>query len=455
MQFTAEVGRVLPVFYTLILNGLMLVMYTTVLFVISWNLTLIVIATFPLIFLSLNWIKKELKKHSMARAQHFRKVTAQSNNILSCMPLIKAYASEDKELDKFGQMSDELSGFAFRMDKKDRLIAPIQEVISFILILFLVFLVSTLLKQEVLGGVSGLLVFILVVQRAARSLAAIGGAHASFAKAVGYLAEIFYLMEDGDKAQVPEGEKEFTGVKKEIITHKLNFSYQKGPPILKDVSITIKQGEMTAIIGSSGSGKSTFINLIQRFYDCPPGTIFIDGTDIREFSTRSLMSKIAVVSQDTLLLNDTFRNNLIYGLRREPSIDEVWEVLTQTKLDQLAHKLPQQLDTPVGERGVRLSGGERQRLSIARALLKKADLLFFDEATSALDSTTEKLIQEAIENAIQNRTTIVIAHRLSTIQHANRILVFEKGEVVEQGQLKELLGNKGDFYKHWKAQEFF
>ncbi|MEI6863153.1 MAG: ATPase, T2SS/T4P/T4SS family [Candidatus Omnitrophota bacterium] len=208
------------------------------------------------------------------------------------------------------------------------------------------------------------------------------------------------------------------------------------------------------VVGPTGSGKTTLISLIMRFYDCPKGAILLDGEDVREFTVKSVRRHIALVSQETLLFNDSIRNNLSFGLDREVSDDELIVVAKKARIYDLIASLPDGIDTEVGDRGIKLSGGEKQRVAIARALLKGSSILILDEATSSLDSKTESLIQDAVDSAIQNKTAIIIAHRLSTIKNADKIVVVEGGRVVEEGGLVELLEKKGKFYGYWQAQKF-
>jgi len=211
---------------------------------------------------------------------------------------------------------------------------------------------------------------------------------------------------------------------------------------------------MTAIVGPTGSGKTTIVNLLLRFYDCPPDSIFIDGVDIRKFSLKSLRQHMALVSQETLLFNDTLRANIAYGIDNI-SDKQIMDVIEKARLYDFIMKLPQGLNTLIGDRGVQLSGGEKQRVSIARAILKGSEILILDEATSSLDTRTEKLIQEAIEKAAENKTVIAIAHRLSTIKNADKIVVIEDGRIIEKGLMQDLLARKGKFYRYWQEQKFY
>jgi subfamily B ATP-binding cassette protein MsbA len=211
---------------------------------------------------------------------------------------------------------------------------------------------------------------------------------------------------------------------------------------------------VTALVGTTGSGKSTLMNILMRFYECPTGTIFVDGADIREYSLSSWRSRIALVSQDAQLFNGSLKDNLLYGITRDVSDEELEQVLQKASLKDFCDGLSAGLETVIGDRGVRLSGGEKQRVSIARAMLKDAEILFLDEATSALDSTTERSIQKALVELLVDKTALVIAHRLSTVQDANRVLVLEKGEIIEQGSVQELIAKEGVFARYWKEQKF-
>ena len=261
------------------------------------------------------------------------------------------------------------------------------------------------------------------------------------------------LFDDTDKYYVKGGTVRFDGLKSGISCKNLSFSYDDEKDVLHNVSFEIPKGSMTAVVGPTGSGKSTLINLLMRFYDCPEGSLFLDGTDIRSFSLDHYLKHIASVSQETLLLHDTLRYNITYGLNTISDHD-LMQVIERARLSDFIASLPKGLDTLIGDRGVRLSGGEKQRVSIARALLKGAEILILDEATSSLDSHTEKLIQEAIDEAVKDRTSIVIAHRLSTIQHADQILVLENSRLVEAGTLDALLQKKGKFSQLWEEQKF-
>jgi len=299
-------------------------------------------------------------------------------------------------------------------------------------------------------------VFFFVLKRCMWTFGFLNQLQVSFAAARGQVLEIMSVLDDHEKYFVPDGQVEFTGLKREIEFHHLNFSYPGHIQALKDITFSIDKGKMTAIVGSSGSGKTTLVHLIMRFYDSLPGSLKIDGVDIRDFSVASLHSKIALVSQDALLINASLRFNLTYGMNGEVVKEEKMnDILERARLSDFVKNLPMGLETEIGDRGIRLSGGEKQRVAIARAILHNPEILLLDEATSALDTQTEQLIQEAIDELIKDKTGIVVAHRLSTIQHADKVIVIEKGRMVEEGSLQMLLSSKGKFYEYWEAQKFY
>ena len=258
------------------------------------------------------------------------------------------------------------------------------------------------------------------------------------------------LMAIPNDIQERPGAREIDTVREGIAYERVAFSYET-QPVLRDVSVSIRAGEIVALVGPSGAGKSTFVNLLPRFFDPTAGRLAIDGVDIRDLKLKSLRSLIGIVTQDTLLFDDSIRNNIAYG-RSDLPLERVREAAAAAYADEFIMELPRGYDTEIGESGLRLSGGQRQRLAIARALLKNAPILILDEATSHLDSESEALVQKALYNLIQGRTTLVIAHRLSTVTRADRILVMEAGRIVEQGSHGELLALGGSYKRLFDLQ---
>jgi subfamily B ATP-binding cassette protein MsbA len=258
------------------------------------------------------------------------------------------------------------------------------------------------------------------------------------------------LMDIPDDIQERPGAREIATVREAVAYEKVSFSYEERP-VLRDVSISIRAGEIVALVGPSGAGKSTLVNLVPRFFDPNEGRLTIDGVDIRDLKLKSLRALIGIVTQDTVLFNDSIRNNIAYG-RLDLPLERVREAAAAAYADEFIMQLPRGYDTVIGEAGVRLSGGQRQRLAIARALLKNAPILILDEATSHLDSQSEALVQKALYNLMQGRSTLVIAHRLSTVTRADRIVVVEAGRIVEEGSHRELLALGGSYKRLFDLQ---
>lgn len=432
-----------------------LIIYFVIMWVISPKLALITILLLPISNYSLKWLIHKIKDSSKFYTNSFRKINESIFNTLSCTPLVKIYCTEAQEKEKFYYMSHDLRNLEFSLDKKSLLVVPIQEIIVLMSVMLLLSIMSFMVIKEKAGEISNFLIFFYLLRKSTSSFNFLNIVKIVFANISGPMHEIDKIFNDKDKFFVFEGREEFGGLKNTIEFKNLSFSYTGRGEVLKNITCLIEKGKKTALVGPSGAGKTTFINLILRFYDCPESSIFIDGIDIRKFTLKSLRKHMALVSQDTLLFNDTLRQNIIYGLDRQVEEKELIDVVEKAMLYDYVKKLPSGFETYIGDRGVKLSGGEKQRVTIARALLKGSEILMLDEATSSLDSATEKLIQEAVDNAVKNRTAIIIAHRLSTIKNADKIIVIESGRLVEEGSLNSLLEKKGKFYQYWEAQKFY
>ncbi|MBP8137376.1 MAG: ATP-binding cassette domain-containing protein, partial [Candidatus Eisenbacteria bacterium] len=266
----------------------------------------------------------------------------------------------------------------------------------------------------------------------------------SIATRLGASDRVFKLLDTEPAISDRPGAIELPPLAQAVRFEQVGFSYDTGDVVLHDVDFEVKRGEVVALVGASGAGKSTTLDLLGRFYEPTSGRITFDGVDLRDARTSSLRRQLGIVTQETILFHDTVRANIAYGVPDVP-LERVHDAARAANAHTFIEKLPEGYDTVIGDRGVRLSGGERQRLAIARALLKNPPLLLLDEATSALDTENERLVQEALERLMRERTVFVIAHRLSTVQHANRILVFEGGRIVERGSHAELLASGGAY----------
>jgi len=442
--------------FTTIFNG---IIYLIIMFYISIKLTLGIFLLFPLLYFSLKALIHHIRHGSQEYAKYYTNLGRKISNALQCVPLIKACSSEQKEKEWFDYSSDRVQEYEYAIDAKRSLITPLQETIMLLSILLVLAIVSSFIfSGKTSFKATNIIIFFLVLRRAMNAFGAFNQIQTSLSAISGSIGQVRSVLDDHGKYFIKDGSKLFTGHQQNIVFENVSFQYpsdEKRKIVLENIDLTVGKGEMLAVVGGSGSGKSTLISLLMRFYDPTSGRILLDGTDIREYTLESLHEHMALVSQETYLFNAPLRVNLAYGLKVQPSTDEMMHALQQARLENFIKTLPQGLETEIGDRGVNLSGGERQRLAIARALLRKSEILILDEATSALDSTTESMIQSSLQELIIGRTSIVVAHRLSTIRHANLIIVLEQGKIVEQGNVDQLLQQKGKFFEYWEKQRFF
>ena len=419
---------------------------------ISIPLSIAFIVTLPLVQRLVAVVNRRVNRISEEGVEADRQIRAQILDLLGAVPLVKAYSQEEAATEMYEKVLREGESVAVRRERAIGTRYPIEEITILLAMLLVqgVFIYATGDVRPADLAVFG--AFLIVLQQALRDYKLISRFSLRVFEELPRLEAVAGLFSDEDKFIVPSGERTFGGIEHEIEVSHLNFRYAQATEALHDVSTTIAAGKVTAIVGSSGAGKTTFVDLIARFYDCDPGTILLDGTDIREYSLPSLHSRMAIVSQDVWLLNRSLRDNLTFGLERSVPDEDLARALSDVELNDLLEDLPGGLDTEVGDRGVRLSGGQRQRIALARALLRDPDIVILDEATSALDSVIEQGVADAIKRRLMGHTLIVIAHRLSTIRDADLILVFEGGRIVESGTWSELVDRGGAFHQFYEAQ---
>jgi len=429
-----------------------LLIKAVVMMAISVPLTIAFLVTLPLVQRLVAAVNRRVKRISEEGVETDRQIRTQILDLLGAIPLVKAYSQEETASDMYEEVLRQGESVAVRRDRAIGIRYPIEEV---------TILLAMLLVQGVFIYASGDFrpaelaifgAFLIPLQQALQDYKQISRFSLRVSEELPRLEAVAGLFSDEGKFIVPSGEKTFRGLEREIEVSNLGFRYEQTSEVLHDVSATIPAGKVTAIVGSSGAGKTTFVDLLARFYDCEPGTILLDGTDIREYSLPSLHSRMAIVSQDVWLLNRSLRDNLMFGLERTVPDDLLVRALSDVEMYDLVASLPDGLDTEVGDRGVRLSGGQRQRIALARALLRDPDIVILDEATSALDSLIEQSVADAIKRRLTGHTLIVIAHRLSTIRDADQILVFESGRIVEHGTWSDLIERRGAFHALYQAQ---
>lgn len=429
--------------------------YLLIIFIISWKLTLLALPILFLLYYSTNWLMTRIRGSAKKHIEAMIVLTSYSADILQNMLLVKSYASEKIEHGRFIEKSDKTRFHAFNVLKKDGSIPILSDVVGFTGLIVLVFIWVVLYIKTGNFSLGKFLVYFFVLRHFITNVKAVNNFRGNIAYATPLVEKIIWVFDDSDKEHLKNGDIGFLNLKEKIQFKNLHFRYIKERQILKDISFTIQKGQTIAIVGPTGSGKTTIAHLLCRFYDPESGFIEIDGIDIRSFTLRSLRKKIAIVTQETMLFNDTIKKNIIYGIERDITQEELDEAAKKAYLYDFINNLPEKYETCIGDRGVKLSGGEKQRLAISRAIIKDAVILILDEATSALDSETELLIQEALRNLTQDKTVLAIAHRLSTIKNADWIVVLEDGAITEQGTIDELLETKGRFYYYWNLQKFF
>src|ERR1700728_1096584 len=369
--------------------------------------------------------------------------------------IVKAFNMEFWELLRFRQAARKLFRANLRSVRAQALTSPLMDFIGAVAIAMLLLLGRNQIGHKAMPeGV--FFAFIVALFKMYDPIRRFGIYYNNFQQAAGASAAIFDFMDDQDEVREAKHPRVLKGFKDSIALEHVSFCYsegeREGPPIvLSDIDLTIHRGEVVALVGPSGAGKSTLVNLIPRFFDVSGGRILVDGIDVRQASLSSLRAQIGKVTQETILFNDTVRNNIAYG-QPDVAFSRVVDAAKAALAHEFIEKMPDGYDTVIGEKGFRLSGGERQRLAIARAILKGAPVLILDEATSALDAESESLVQEALGNLMTGRTAIVIAHRLSTVRRANRIVVLEQGRITAMGTHEELLQTSPIYQKLYRLQ---
>ncbi|QSV52571.1 MAG: ABC transporter ATP-binding protein [Dolichospermum sp. UKL201] len=447
---TSEMERIRQIFgglAFLITRSFTLIIYSISLFILSWKLTIVSILLFSLLAVALSTLNKQIRERSFAITTANDNFTARVLEFIEGIRTIHAFSTQEFERKRYYQASEKIVNTWKSVYWISLIVKPLAESISTLILISMIIVALT----TGLMKVSALLTFFFVLFRIIPMTQDLNGVVAFLSTQAGAVENIKELLKTDDKIYFQNGALRFPGFKRSIDLVSVDFDYSLNQRVLHNITLSIKQGEMTALIGSSGAGKTTLADLIPRFHDATDGYIYIDEVDIRKFDINSLRSQIAVVSQNTFIFNTSVGNNIAYGTPKATEI-EIKEAARLANALEFILEMPEGFDTQLGDRGVRLSGGQRQRIAIARALLKNPEILILDEATSALDSVSERLIQESLEKLSVGRTVIAIAHRLSTIAKADKVVVLEQGKIVEQGAYQELLQQRGKFWQYYQIQ---
>jgi subfamily B ATP-binding cassette protein MsbA len=419
-------------------------------FITDWRLALISFVIVPVAVIPLALFSRQLKKKGLLSQEKMAQIYNLLHETITGNKIVKAFTMEKFEIKKFSQATLSYFKTSLKLALTGSLTSPFMEFLGGVVAAFVLVLGATKIVQ---GHISpgDFVSFVVAIFYSYTPIKRLSRANNSIQQGVACYERIQEIL--NSKSQIVEHPKAYPlpPVKGSVKFENVSFGYNEMMPVLQEVSFEVRPTETVALVGLSGAGKTTIINLLSRFYDSTSGKITIDGIDIREVSLSSLRSQIGLVSQELILFNDTVRNNIAYGLE-EISLDKIKEAAKAAKAHDFIMKLPKEYETIIGEKGTLLSSGQRQRLAIARALLKNPPILILDEATSALDSESERLIQIAMANLMKNRTTFVIAHRLSTVRRVDKIFVLDKGGITEIGTHEELCKKDGVYKKLHELQ---
>ncbi|MFL5560014.1 MAG: ABC transporter ATP-binding protein [Gemmatimonadaceae bacterium] len=425
--------------------------YVAFLFGISTRLTLYALVVAPLLMGALQPLLKKLRKGYRRLRNDYGEMTSVLQEVVSGVRLVKSYGAEGYEEQRFIDASHRYSKGMVRVTRIAFMAQPVTEIIGTAIAVVLLWIgARQVIVDKTLAGAS-LITFLAVVMRLLQPLKQVSQIPTTAQGALAAAERVFEVLDTPTEAATDKGTYVAKSFDRDVVFEHVGFAYGD-EPVLRDVSFTARRGEIVAFVGASGAGKSTLVDLIPRFYEPTSGRILLDGRDIRDITLPSLRALTGIVSQDTVLFNDTVRANIAYGARTKYTDAQVEAAARAANAHGFISELPDGYATILGERGTRLSGGQRQRIAIARALLTDPPILILDEATSALDTESERLVQEAIDRLLAGRTVFVIAHRLSTIVHATQILVLDRGQVVERGTHAELLAHGGAYRRLYEMQ---
>ena len=431
----------------LVKNPILIVCYLSVLFYTSWQLTLFTIVIMPLLVWALSSIVRKLKQQSLMAQSKWSEIMAQLEETLGGMRIIKAFTAEDKMTRRFEESTNENRRLLIKVNLRQSMAHPVSEFLGTVLIVLVLWYGGTLIFSNKSAIDAPTFIFYMVILYSLiQPLKDFSKAAYNIPKGMASVERVNKILKAENPIKDAANPEPVHPLQSEIEFRDITFRYSEdGHNVLEHINLTVKKGQTIALVGQSGAGKSTLVDLLPRYHDVQSGEILFDGVNIRNFRVSELRGLIGNVNQDAILFNDSFFNNIAFGVKNA-TMEQVVEAAKIANAHEFIMASEHGYDTNVGDRGCRISGGQRQRISIARAILKNPDVLILDEATSALDTESERLVQEALERLMKSRTTIAIAHRLSTIKNADEICVLHEGRIVERGTHDELLA-LGGYYK--------
>lgn len=433
----------------LLRDGFSVIGLLGVIFYRNWQLALVSLVVIPLTVFPARKIGKRIKRLSSESLGMIGDISRILQETFSGIKVVKAFGLEGREVEKFVNCNKEFYRITRKTIKYGALSSPIMEVISSLGIASVIWFGGSMVMKGKMTS-SDIISFMAAMVMLYNPIKGLIGTYNAIQRSFGAAERVFEILDE--EPDIKDGPDSMAMGRAQGILDfdRVSFCYNE-EMVLKDVSLSVRKGEVVAFVGPSGGGKTTLVSLIPRFYDVTSGSVLIDGIDIRKLKLKSLMEQIAMVDQETFLFNDTIANNIRYG-KPDATLEEVYAAAQAAFAHDFITEMPAGYETCIGDRGVRLSGGQRQRICIARAILKDAPVLILDEATSALDTESEQMVQKALKNLMANRTTLVIAHRLSTIFHADKIIVIDRGEIVQSGAHAELLEQGGLYKKLYEMQ---
>ncbi len=457
-RFTNDVGiiqqSITQVFLNVFQEPLTVLVFFGIAFSISWKLTLFSLLIVPFSIIIIAGIGALLRKLSYRLQQKLGTIVTILHETLAGMKIVKAFGKEDYEYKRFSVENQKFFKLIIKLVRIRNISSPSTEIIAVFLGTAIIFFGGQLVLVEHEIKASEFMGFLFAIFQMMPSLKKMSQLNNKVQESIGAGMRVFEILDRPPLIVDADNPKSFDTFENEIEFRDVTFNYSDSEEkVLDVVNFTAKKGEIIAFVGSSGAGKTTLADLIPRFFDPTNGKILIDGIDIKELRVSDLRKQMGIVTQETVLFNETVFNNIAYGLSDTP-IERVIEVAKIANAHEFIENMQDGYNTVIGEKGTKISGGQRQRLSIARALLKNPPIMIFDEATSALDNESEVLVQEAIEHLMKERTTFVIAHRLSTIRNADKIIVMDKGKIVQQGKHEELLADETGIYKKLYELQF-
>ena len=445
-------------FVNLFREPILIMVFLGIAISISWQLTLFAILTFPFTLFAIKKIGTKLHKESAISQENMSNIFTILQETIQGIKIVKSFAMEKFEIQKFKKATDKFFISSRRISRLNKLAHPITELLSIMAVIIVILYGGNLVLVQKSISASEFIGFIMAVFQILPPIKELSQLNNRIQESTAAGKRVFEILDTIPKIKDEKNAIEIKNFDSQIEFKNVWFAYENinlndTKWILNDVSFNVNKGEIVALVGSSGAGKTTIADLIPRFFDIQKGAILVNGIDIKNLQINSLRNQIGIVTQESILFNDTIKNNIAYG-EKFISEEKIIDASKIANAFDFISQLPKKIETEIGDRGVKLSGGQRQRIAIARAILKNTPILILDEATSSLDTESEILVQQAIDNLMKDRTTIVIAHRLSTIQKANKIIVIDDGKIVETGLHNELIQKENGVYKKLYELQF-